>query len=229
MSLSNGKPGSGRLVQLTFSDPITLTTNTLLIDATVNEQHQVNAQVTDHQVEKGASVTDHVRPLPRRLTLDAIITNTPITTVFSQPLALGPFVGDIDLQGGLSATGVLQFRTEFDRAQSSYDLLSEAALNGAVFQVFTTLASYDDMIAVNLSVPRNVDSGNSLQFTLDMQQLNFVEVLTGQALPPSIKQKKTSRGHQQPPVVEKPAETAAVKRASLLTRVGKLLNVATGQ
>lgn len=51
---------------------------TIEFDATVREQHTSSAVVTEHNVEKGPNVSDHVRPELDRITLDAHVTNTPI-------------------------------------------------------------------------------------------------------------------------------------------------------
>jgi hypothetical protein len=48
------------------------------IDATVEEVPQVSALITEHAVEEGGNVSDHVRPENDRLTLSFVISNTPI-------------------------------------------------------------------------------------------------------------------------------------------------------
>lgn len=50
----------------------------LLIDASPSRSHTATAQVTEHPVEKGAPATDYIRPMPRRLSIEGFITNTPI-------------------------------------------------------------------------------------------------------------------------------------------------------
>ena len=50
----------------------------LLLDASPSRTHTTTAQVTEHPVEKGPPVTDYIRPMPRRLTVEGFITNTPI-------------------------------------------------------------------------------------------------------------------------------------------------------
>lgn len=52
-------------------------TYSIRIDATVSETHAYVNQVTDHPVERGANITDHVRPEPRRLSLVGFISNAP--------------------------------------------------------------------------------------------------------------------------------------------------------
>lgn len=43
-----------------------------------SETHERVADVTDHAVERGASVVDHVRPKARKLSFTALLSNTPI-------------------------------------------------------------------------------------------------------------------------------------------------------
>lgn len=57
------------------------TASDILFDASPARQHHVTAQVTQHPVEKGSPVTDYIRPLPRTISIDGLITNTPIGPV----------------------------------------------------------------------------------------------------------------------------------------------------
>lgn len=51
---------------------------TLTFDATLREQFDWQADVTEHEVEDGVNVTDHVRPKPREFTLEVIASATPV-------------------------------------------------------------------------------------------------------------------------------------------------------
>lgn len=53
-------------------------TFSLEIDATTSEQHEAANTVTDHPVEQGASISDHVRQNPNALTISGVISNTPV-------------------------------------------------------------------------------------------------------------------------------------------------------
>jgi hypothetical protein len=50
----------------------------LYIDAAIRESHSTASQITEHPVEQGANVADHVRPELEKLTFDVYFTNTPI-------------------------------------------------------------------------------------------------------------------------------------------------------
>lgn len=52
-------------------------TYNLTLDASVHEVHTASSTITDHPVERGANVADHIRPDPDVLTMEAWISNTP--------------------------------------------------------------------------------------------------------------------------------------------------------
>lgn len=49
-------------------------------DVTTTEVHSSAAEVTEHPVEAGANVTDHIRPRLDKVTLECGITNTPLSS-----------------------------------------------------------------------------------------------------------------------------------------------------
>lgn len=51
---------------------------TIDFDATLRELHSATAQPTEHPVEVGVDLTDHVRPDRARISCDVFVTNTPI-------------------------------------------------------------------------------------------------------------------------------------------------------
>lgn len=56
-------------------------TNVIYFDATMKENHEASAEITKHDIEKGAALTDHVRPSRIGVTLEVMVTNTPIQSV----------------------------------------------------------------------------------------------------------------------------------------------------
>src|SRR5581483_4542634 len=53
----------------------------LHFDAVTNEQTEHTATATEHPVEQGANVSDHVRDQLDRVTLEVVVSNTPVTDV----------------------------------------------------------------------------------------------------------------------------------------------------
>lgn len=212
--------GAPQQVLLSFTMPDG-TSDNVYLDASVNETHGAMAQVTDHQVESGPNVTDYIRPMPRRLQIEGVVTNTPIATPKSQARGV---VGQNATFQGSSPSGAqvnwtaLQFNGEFDRIRDVYGALVDAALAGAIFSVVTTLANYESFAIVNFSVPRNVGSGNAIQFSIEFQEIRIVTTQTVQALPSKVQKK--SRGAKPPKQLD---ETKDAKKVSLIRAGAKSL------
>jgi hypothetical protein len=50
----------------------------IVIDATVSEQHTTSCDLTENPVEEGAKITDHVQLKPAELSIEGVITDTPL-------------------------------------------------------------------------------------------------------------------------------------------------------
>lgn len=55
----------------------------LEVDVTIFESHSLNSKVTDNPIEDGSSISDHIIKLPRRFSMEGIVSNTPITLLGS--------------------------------------------------------------------------------------------------------------------------------------------------
>lgn len=173
----------------------------IAFDATIREQHISTSIVTEHPVEKGANVSDHVRPELDKLSVDVFVTNTPIHLPTTNMAGVGGRVSPLDLTvpvknqlpiavpgvgailagaGVLDSTitqrvQVLQFDSEFDRVRDIYDALRTLEESATLVSVFTSLREYDNMIIKSLSAPRTVQDGNAITFTFEAQAIRFVE------------------------------------------------------
>lgn len=48
------------------------------IDVSISEQHSIGAEVTEHPVENGPGITDHIRPTSRTVRIEGLVTNHPL-------------------------------------------------------------------------------------------------------------------------------------------------------
>jgi hypothetical protein len=168
----------------------------VVLDTAVTEHHGVSVEVTKHPVEDGASVSDHRRVQPRSVTIEGVISNTPIP----EP----------------SAPKITQsFRNQFFTSQSTYDpkrasnayldLLALANSNDLV-TLITTMETYKNMTLTQLDVPRDAKTGEAVKFTASFLEIRIVnnaqvqvsKTLRGQKL--IDKHKKTSPDASQPQV-----------------------------
>lgn len=187
------------------------------LDASVNETHLTNAQITEHQVETGSNITDHIRPMPKKLSLEAVITNTPTTLPTTE--SRGVTGGVRQTQSGAFKYQALVFDGPFDRVADSYSDLVDATQAGAFVSIVTTLANYQNFAIENLSVPRNSQSGNAIQFTIDLKEIRTVDTEQVEGLPakhkaPSKKKQPDNKGSQPPKPVDKESLAHVVEQAS---------------
>lgn len=117
----------------------------LSLDASVQEVHAREAVVTEHPVEKGSDVGDHVRPRPITLQVEGLISNTPIGSA-----------------------------VDFARAKNAFAQLEEAWQAGTLFTIYTSLKTYENLVIANLSAPRDCRTGEALRFSATFRQIRVV-------------------------------------------------------
>jgi len=133
-------------------------------DCSVSETHVDEAEITDHPVEGGADMTDHIRKKPNSIELNGIITNTPIAIMAS--LSVGSPV----------TTDFLPF--VMDRVEAGYAELRRAMEAGERLDVVTSLRSYENMAIQSLTVTRDVNNGNVLNCKISLREIIEAKALS---------------------------------------------------
>ena len=112
------------------------------LDASLEEVHTSENEITQYPVERGVDISDHVRRQPDRVRIRGLVTDTPIF--------LPGFTGR-------SADAYNQFRRMLDDAE--------------LVSVVTTLRQYSDMVVESLEVPRRAGLGRAVELNLNLRQL----------------------------------------------------------
>jgi len=148
------------LLSLLFSDPqIKTIVGSITLDASIREFHELSSDATDNPVESGSYVSDHIFNRPPSLTIEGIISDSPIGGV--SPVSL--FGVDAVIEGSaLKSLGAwLALRKLWEDRQ--------------LFSVVTGLQNYQNMRISRLSVPRNTGTVNALRFTIDLMYIEIVK------------------------------------------------------
>lgn len=212
--------------------------HTIYFDATTNEQHSSTAHVTTHKVESGPDITDHIRPLPRRLSLQAVITNTPLVTYRFQnttqiigqvsssfeSVSLSPTLlnqgqtlqnaQDMAAAGFPSAQVTAKPGSPEDRAVDAYLQIDEARSNGYLIAVFTSLNAYENMAIESFVPQRSARSGNALEFSMELREVVTVSTVQVDAPAPRIQKKKKSNKPNKAPDAKQEEKIESVWHAS---------------
>lgn len=184
----------------------------LQLDASINEQHQKSAELTKHPVETGSDVTDNIRPLPGKLTIEGIVTNTlgSVPATYNDGVQGSVQTVTKTVRGKTISYNAFKFDAPMDRVREAYGDLGAAINGAAVFTVTTTLATYENMACTSFNATRNANNGNVLRFTAEFEAILFVQTQTVAALPG--KNTKKHRGSKNTkaadPTTEKKARSA---------------------
>lgn len=128
------------------------------LDLVVKEDHSLEAVITEHPVEQGSDVVDHIRPRPRTLMLsNAVVSNTPIGAIALDPTR------QLELDDGDSL------------AQSAYRFLERIWLESRTVVVVTDLKRYPSMALESLVVPREASAAGGLVFNARFKEVRFVQ------------------------------------------------------
>jgi len=177
-------------IALLVQNPTTI--GSISLDASINETHHSSALITDHPVEVGVNITDHVVVQPDTLEIHGIISNTSLLF----PAAL-PGVALVQSIGNL-ITGVSN-----DHAQTSYLALKDLVSGNALVTIVTTLRQYENMLLEDLSVDRNAQYADAIKFTVRAKEVRIISTsstpLAAQVKPQKItKAAKKGLGTQAP-------------------------------
>ncbi len=148
--------------------PIRTQVGGLTLDAAVEITHSAEVEVTDHAVEVGANISDHARPKPITLTIDGLISNTPVSLEQAKrvrQLTGFEFVSTAPSESKTRSPGY---------AEQAFSLLENLRTQGALLSVVTPMRSYDNLVITSLSVPQSARTGEALSFKLSLKQIRLV-------------------------------------------------------
>ena len=168
-------------------------TYSVSLDATTAQNHDATNTVTEHPVEDGANMSDHIRPDLDTLSVTGVISNTPVflpqdnidgaravdvqvegvASGVRIPLpGVGALVGNIPISP--TPKGVVTgFSPDFDRISACYQALLSLRNDGVLCRVITHVRVYESMAIRKLSVPLDPTTGHSLPLTLEFVQIRI--------------------------------------------------------
>jgi hypothetical protein len=211
----------------------------ILIDVTMSETTNLEAEITEHPVEDGPDVTDHVRPKPISIDIEGIISETPLTLgqdvsklttstkAAATSIARG-FAGGVAVQyasklgskfGSISGAAAgfgaaALFQSSASPSKAAYDILTNMLLGKKLFKLATKYKVYDNMVITSLKFPRTNDTGRALRFTMSCKQINLIQGQTVGAIARTASGgiKKKDLGKQPPKEAAKPVYKSLAKR-----------------
>lgn len=169
------------------------------IDAVLNEDRSVECDITDHPVEKGVSITDHARVRPRMITMDCLVSDTPVGALADRRgIELETSQGGAALSSGPTGDFVpsdvaRNWLESLQRARKTVLVSTEwTRANGSLGYI-----AYDNMMIQSIGETITPDTGDSATFKVTFKQVVFVtnNRTTVQVAVPRAK-KKNDKGNK---------------------------------
>lgn len=142
----------------------------LFIDVVTEEQHSLSSQVTDHPVEIGVNIVDHMKPEPRQLMIHGVIAAAPLKAQ----------------AGDESPT----------RTRDQWEILTRARDKALLAIVTTEIETYDSMVLSDVRAPRTSQDSEWLKVDLTFKQIRKVATETAIEPPRPRDRRQVNRGTQ---------------------------------
>ena len=139
---------------LTYSTIVPATIGDLQCDCIVDHVTTFSSQVTEHPIEGGFVIADHVARQAMRLSLTAIITPTPVSY--------------FRIMGGSNP----------DRLGEAASYLEQVHLAGEPITIVLPDGIYDSMVMTSCPLPRNVQDGFCYRLALEFTHVTIVSQKT---------------------------------------------------
>ena len=177
---------------------------TLAFDALVSEAPQYMGQLTESVIENGAVINDHFTARPLRLTVEGVISDTPLST--------SPFATAAQAAGALGAANSQSPGSYQKFSARAFAYLENLYLQKSLFDFVGGFRIYANMMITEWRPTRTAETSGSLEFTMTMEQVTIVSTATLYRPTTKILQKATSHG-QQPLQPTTPSMQSAVGNA----------------
>lgn len=191
MSILGNVIASGQiLIQLLAQKPqrgfLSQNDGTMLIpDATIEEVHNSELDITDHPVEQGTTISDHAFLRPQELVITAGWSDSPnnsglknqiIGAAANASSTLQTVIGAAEAVGGLVSMFGSNGATTASNA--AYQKLLNMQSNRLLFTIYTGKRSYRNMIVKSLSTTTDAKTENSLIIRIGCRQILMAQTQT---------------------------------------------------
>jgi hypothetical protein len=164
----------------------------VILDVAISETHSLQNRATDHPVESGCSIVDHIQALPDSIQLEGVISNTPTAFLGTPFFDSGNYVDE------------------------AFRQLEELMKSGQPVQIVTSLKTYRNMALENLTIHRTAANSDALCFSCSAKQIRMVESKIISLPKPKMKRAQSKKSLGKQPAVKAP-EAVAQKAKSLLS------------
>jgi hypothetical protein len=155
------------------------------LDASLVETHQASATITQNEIESGSNVNDHIILSPEKLVIEGVVSQTPLgisgligsagsAIAGAAGAAIGGIAGTVATAAIGSIGGLVASAISSRDPKDVFTYLMQLRDERIPFQIVTALKSYENMVLIDLNVPRNIQNVNILKFTATFEKIKIV-------------------------------------------------------
>lgn len=142
--------------------------NHLPFNLFISEDHELNFRVSEHPLQDGSTVTDHVHREPYKVTVEGMFTNHPLKK-FEE-------TNEVKFKDEYATSEVKS--TLSNTALANFEKVKELAKKREPVRLVCSLEVYPKMIVTSIKSTRDSKSGSSIRFTMTLQEIKTVSLKT---------------------------------------------------
>lgn len=138
-------------------------------DLLINESHGLQFEASDHKLENGVTVTDHITRKLRSVTINGMFTNHPVRgDVIYSNYDRNPYKVNVDGRKELTE----------NRAMDYIRKLEDIAGKRKPVRLVTSMSVFPSMIILDIKYSRTPKDGSAVKFSMTLREINFADVYT---------------------------------------------------
>ena len=173
----------------------------MFFDAIVSQTHTNTVTVTNHPVEDGADIADHLRSQPDELSVAVIVSNNPILVLAS-----------------IRAQPISGFGDPSSRAEDAHEFIRNLMRDKELVNFSTTLRDYQNMAITSMTVDRDATTGNMVQLNLSLREI-IIATTENVDLPEPVAATRNASSNLGKKTKPPTAPPVATKARSILSRI----------
>ncbi len=145
-----------------------------LIDVTINEDHRFESEITEYPVESGSSVSDNIRPKPLVVTMEGLVSNTPLADMAKNRGIIPPAEAALSALGSAGAGALRRASSGVKTSEEAYAHFLKIWDRREPVTIRTSLGTFENMALESLSFPRTGGEHDGLRFSASFKQIKIV-------------------------------------------------------
>lgn len=147
----------------------------LEIDTVKTRGFEFAAEITEFPVESGSAIADNVRPTNGTVSLEGIISNSPLFVPLTQMDGATEVVGPVTLPGGdgTAKATMSTWSGPFDRRRACDTVLAGLIASSTPVRLTTSLRVMENLAIARYKVDESVDTGQALPIVLEFKALRI--------------------------------------------------------